>query len=383
MLNIDIGGDVTDDGGVDGPVILVNTVNCVGVMGKGVALAMAEKFPQAVKPYKDMCARGTVYPGSCRTLPVGQNRWMALLATKDHYRDPSRYEWVTTGLVLLAAQADALAQETGRPVTVRLPAAGCGLGGLDWAVVSRVTRAVLGANPRVHVQLCLSPEQAGQFRLDRPGPIVAGIGARKTPPWAQAVMADFGEICARHGWQVRSGGAIGADQAFGNGFARVAQPSARARFTAWLHEEPKGKPPVGAHLVPIPPALYAIAKALHRVPEKLGLGREIHRRMTPPGAGGQLMARNGFQFLGDEMTDVTDLVVCWTEGGQEEGGTGQALRLAGLMGIPVINLGDPANRGIDAEGIRARALQEIGARERFLRAPPPLLKPEPEDSPEP
>ena len=375
MLSLDIGGDVTRDGGVRGPVIHVNTVNCVGVMGAGVARAMADRFPAALAPYREMCREGTVYPGSSRLLPLGENRWMALLATKDHFRDPSRYDWVMTGLVLLAAEADALARKTGRTVTLRMPAPGCGLGGLEWPVVSRMMRAVLAASPRVDVHLCLSPAMADGFRTERPGPTVAGIGARDTPPDVQEVMADFGELCARHGWLVRSGGAAGADQAFGRGFSRAGNPSARASFTAWLHMQ-ESRPPFGGRFTPIPVSLYGIARALHGAPDRIGLGGEIRRGMTPPGKSGMLMARNGFQILGDKMTDMTDAVVCWTEGGRIKGGTGQALRLAGLLGIPVVNLGAPGNRGLDAEGIRARTLEAIGARERLLRTPPrPLDKP--------
>lgn len=53
----------------------------------------------------------------------------------------------------------------------------------------------------------------------------------------------------------------------------------------------------------------------------------------------ELHARNTYQIIGQDMNTPADLVICWTEGGRGEGGTGQALRLAKMLNIPIIDFG--------------------------------------------
>lgn len=124
----------------------VNLVNCVGVMGKGVAAAFKSRYPELFRDYRAACRRGEVRPGgvwswSCPSLTVHN------LATKDHWQDPSRYDWVERGIANLRAVLDA-----GEAMTVTLPAPGCGLGGLDWARVrGMVEEHLAGVRTRVLV----------------------------------------------------------------------------------------------------------------------------------------------------------------------------------------------------------------------------------------
>lgn len=117
---------------------IVNTVNCVGVMGKGVALAIRHSFPEVMPEYLSACRSGTMKPGDC--LFVSANgKIIANIATKFHWKNPSRYEWVDVGLAnLLAGLIDRGIK------SVAIPPPGCGNGGLDWSVVWPMIESIFG-----------------------------------------------------------------------------------------------------------------------------------------------------------------------------------------------------------------------------------------------
>jgi O-acetyl-ADP-ribose deacetylase (regulator of RNase III) len=107
---------------------LVNPVNCDGIMGKGLALAFRVAFPKNFVAYKRECRDKTLRPGGF--ISVRDNgKVIVNLATKDHWRNPSKYEWIEAGLGWIAYFAKN--GEGG----IAIPALGCGLGGLDWNVV--------------------------------------------------------------------------------------------------------------------------------------------------------------------------------------------------------------------------------------------------------
>ncbi len=111
---------------------LVNPVNCVGVSGKGLALEFKRRFPVAVRWYESQCIHGFLEPG--HTIVYTGRRGMApsvfFAATKDHWRDASRIEWVRS---VLTDIEDDTEQSPHRSLAI--PALGCGLGGLPWADV--------------------------------------------------------------------------------------------------------------------------------------------------------------------------------------------------------------------------------------------------------
>jgi O-acetyl-ADP-ribose deacetylase (regulator of RNase III) len=127
---------------------LVNTVNCVGIMGRGVALQFKQAFPENFKAYERACRQGQVEPGRMFVFDTGQlthPRYIINFPTKRHWRGRSRIEDIQTGL-------DALVAEVRRRGirSIALPPLGAGLGGLPWADVrSRIERAFL-ALPDVH-----------------------------------------------------------------------------------------------------------------------------------------------------------------------------------------------------------------------------------------
>lgn len=107
--------------------ILCNTVNCVGVMGKGVALEFKKRYPAMFRVYRQVCRRGDLSPGGLFPWKTPDGRLVINFATKDHWRDPSRYSYIRDGLNLLR---QLLLVHRGK--RVHIPALGCGNGGLDW-----------------------------------------------------------------------------------------------------------------------------------------------------------------------------------------------------------------------------------------------------------
>jgi len=113
---------------------LVNTVNTVGVMGKGIALMFKEAFPENYRLYREACETknvkvGCVFATERRDFVSGP-RWIINFPTKEHWRTPSRIEWIRDGLVDLR-----LFIEEHRIRSVALPPLGSGNGGLDWREV--------------------------------------------------------------------------------------------------------------------------------------------------------------------------------------------------------------------------------------------------------
>ncbi len=145
------GDDVTQDNAA----ILVNTVNTVGVSGKGVALAFRQRWPAIMAPYVAACRSGRLQAGGCLLFPLPDGRLWAALATKAHWRDPSQLAWVETGLSQLA---DLAAQAGVRSIAI--PPPGCGNGGLLWTRVEPLVLAALGG---FDLRIYAAPSQT-QFR---------------------------------------------------------------------------------------------------------------------------------------------------------------------------------------------------------------------------
>jgi O-acetyl-ADP-ribose deacetylase (regulator of RNase III) len=114
--------------------ILVCPVNCVGTMGKGLALQFKERFPELDAKYQAVLRSGDLYINHpCVVRANGQR--VCLFPTKWHWREPSRIEWVVRGMNQFwwgyVSDAD-------MDLTVAMPKLGCGLGGLTWGDVKAV-----------------------------------------------------------------------------------------------------------------------------------------------------------------------------------------------------------------------------------------------------
>ncbi|MBE9172159.1 macro domain-containing protein [Cyanobium sp. LEGE 06143] len=109
---------------------LVNTVNCVGVMGKGVALEFKKRWPAMFKDYQRQCTLRQVRIGEPYLYSDLLGASIINFPTKDHWRSPSRVVDIERGLDFLVAHA-----ETWGIISIALPPLGCGNGGLDWSEV--------------------------------------------------------------------------------------------------------------------------------------------------------------------------------------------------------------------------------------------------------
>ncbi len=150
---------------------LVNTVNTVGVMGKGIALQFAERYKENLRVYQAACKNGTLVPGTMlvvRDHDLQGERIIVNFPTKKDYKHKSKYEYIETGLVALVA---AINEHNIRSIAV--PPLGCGNGGLDWAEVKPMIVRHLGGldaevvlyEPSAHVRATLRETPVRDARL--------------------------------------------------------------------------------------------------------------------------------------------------------------------------------------------------------------------------
>ena len=142
---------------------LVNSVNCVGVMGRGIALQFKNAYPENFKAYEEACKRDEVQPGRMFVYESGKMtnpRYIINFPTKRHWRAKSRIEDIEAGL-------DALADEIrARNIrSIAIPPLGSSLGGLDWADVRPRIETALGKLDNLQVLLF---EPGGGPADDRP-----------------------------------------------------------------------------------------------------------------------------------------------------------------------------------------------------------------------
>lgn len=129
--------------------VLVNNVNCVGVMGKGLARSFVEAYgDEIMRDYMRLCNSKTLRPGDVRfeRMPgiqreraPSREHCVALLATKDHWRDKSRLEWIDLGLLNLRNKMKLHGYGS-----LAIAPPGCGLGGLSWPDVHPLVEKYLG-----------------------------------------------------------------------------------------------------------------------------------------------------------------------------------------------------------------------------------------------
>ncbi len=144
--------------------VRVNTVNCVGVMGTGMALAFKNRYPDMFKDYQNACRVGSVRPGNLHVWKSLMGDWVINFPTKRDWRNPSRYEDILSGLEALRNYL----RERG-PISVALPALGCGHGGLDWDKVSSMIKDSLSdLEARILVFQPVDSRKAGREVQDQP-----------------------------------------------------------------------------------------------------------------------------------------------------------------------------------------------------------------------
>lgn len=131
--------------------VLVNTVNTVGVMGKGIALQFKDEFPHNFEVYADACRKGELVPGKLLVVkdfsPKYGEKTIVNFPTKVHWRNPSEYEYIEKGLMALRKL---LVEE--KVESISIPPLGCGNGGLDWVRVKpMIAEALKNLETCIHV----------------------------------------------------------------------------------------------------------------------------------------------------------------------------------------------------------------------------------------
>jgi len=120
---------------------LVNTVNTVGVMGKGIALMFKQRFPKNMSEYAVACKKRRVVTGRMfvtETSELVGPKWIVNFPTKEHWRAKSKMEWIIEGLVDLHKFI-----VSNKVKSIAIPALGAGNGGLKWGDVKPHIEAAL------------------------------------------------------------------------------------------------------------------------------------------------------------------------------------------------------------------------------------------------
>jgi O-acetyl-ADP-ribose deacetylase (regulator of RNase III) len=159
---------------------LVNTVNTVGVMGKGIALMFKEKFPENFAAYAAACKRGEVQVGSMfvtRAPELTGPRWIINFPTKKHWRQKSKLEWIVDGLEDLRR---VIAEKGIRSIAI--PPLGSGNGGLEWFEVRPLIEAALSKLDDTEV---IVYEPTAKYQN-----VAKGRGVEKLTP-ARALIAEM------------------------------------------------------------------------------------------------------------------------------------------------------------------------------------------------
>lgn len=126
---------------------LVNPINCMGVMGKGLAERFKCRFPSSFKQYVKACGNGLVKPGKV-FITAESGRFIVHFPTKIHWRNTSDYNLIYDGLNDMILQLDKIKIDS-----VAIPALGCGLGGLRWEIVLALIEAAFAKSNGYNVEI--------------------------------------------------------------------------------------------------------------------------------------------------------------------------------------------------------------------------------------
>tara|TARA_Y100000815_G_scaffold5390_1_gene5169 strand:- start:441 stop:1655 length:1215 start_codon:yes stop_codon:yes gene_type:complete len=367
---------------------IVNTVNCrvdklyerqardperFKTAQLGLAAAFEKRFPESQGALIRACKAGQMKPGMVlavtmdrktgKRVPAGEGDLVvAHASTKDHWQKPSELEWAKSCAQKLAK----LVEDRGLK-SIAIPPLGAGMGKLEWKDVQREIHTAMEPLAKKGVNVfVLGDDVLGLGEKQSPAreasvvtktedgtkriPI-AGIGWRDAPPEQREKMTQVGEIMAKEGFELRSGGAGGSDAAFEQGFKNAG----------------------GAMRIFLPKNYFNGRKAdgktyIHDItPAQYAMGEKYYDRDWKRASGftKDAMARNGAQVLGDRLDDPVGVVLCHTENGRVKGGTGQALRIANDKGVPVINFGDARWKDVSAVNI-ADAAMKVARKEATL-----------------
>ncbi len=147
---------------------LVNSVNCVGIMGRGVALQFKNAFPENFKAYEEACRRNELQPGRLfifRTNQLSNPKYIINFPTKRHWRGRSRISDIEAGLEALVTEVRRLGIQS-----VAIPPLGSGLGGLEWSDIRPLIEAAV-RDLDDNVQVTIFEPREGRTEPLRPAKI--------------------------------------------------------------------------------------------------------------------------------------------------------------------------------------------------------------------
>ena len=149
---------------------LVNTVNCKGVMGAGIALRCKELYPEVFADYAKRCSKNEVSVGKPYLFPRITAPWILNFPTKKHWRNPSKLSYISDGLSFLSRS-----YEEWGITSLAFPALGCGHGGLSWSEVGPIMYTYLSQFTipiEIYAPLGTPKEQLYEEYLKQRAPII-------------------------------------------------------------------------------------------------------------------------------------------------------------------------------------------------------------------
>ena len=139
--------------------VIVNTVNTVGVMGKGIALAFKQRYPRMFERYREVCEKHQLTIGKLM-LVYEPDHWIMLFPTKENWRNPSKLEYIEKGLMkFVNTYSDKNIH------SIAFPRLGCGNGALSWDEVKPLMEKYLKDLPiDIYIYLGVNPDDLPEHR---------------------------------------------------------------------------------------------------------------------------------------------------------------------------------------------------------------------------
>jgi O-acetyl-ADP-ribose deacetylase (regulator of RNase III) len=134
----------------------VNTVNCAGVMGAGIALEFKLRYPEMYEDYAEKCKNKQMKVGIPRIYEYSEDVWIMNFATKGHWRFPSKIQWIEQGLKYFSENYQKRNIES-----IAFPKLGTNNGGLDWNEVKIIMEKYL-SNLDIPVYICLDEKNEAE-----------------------------------------------------------------------------------------------------------------------------------------------------------------------------------------------------------------------------
>lgn len=229
-----------------------------------------------------------------------------------------------------AFHRDESKQRTARKETVSLD-----LSAEIEALESKLGLSINSAVERVFLEPRAASVIQPQPEVVKPLKIYAGIGSRETPPEVLGWMEQLGEQLGAAGWILRSGFADGADNAFARGAERSDGPMELYVPWAGFNDAPTDDPRIIN--------VQSFSADIHR--HMFNVAQHFHPNWNAcSNAAKNLHTRNVPQICGADMNTPVTCVICWTPNGKSGGGTGQAIRIARNLEIPIFDLFNESDR---------------------------------------